>query len=88
MIQTVIQWTPRLKAFLQQADWDQTDRIKSRWIAEMDKQENISAVVTINTSDKLLVLSYERNLEEIAYRAGKNIKIDQFDIFCQNLNLF
>ena len=88
MIQTVVNWTSRLKHFLQNANWDQTDLIKQRWINEMDHQENVSATVTINMSDHTLVLNYERNLAEIGYKAGKRIKITEFDVFCQNLNSF
>ena len=88
MIQTVLPWTPRLKSFLQNATWNQSTSTKYRWIIEMDKQENVSATVTIKLSDRILVLSYERNLAEIGYTAGTCIEIEEFDTFCQNTTMF
>ena len=82
MIQTTKPWSPEIKEFLQHASWNQADTVKNRWLGEMNNQDNVSASVKINLSERTILLTYDRQLAETGYTAGKLIQITEFDSFC------
>ena len=89
MILTARQWTGEIRSFLLRAQWEGIDfpyREKFCWIAEMDHSDNWSAFVEIDYDAKAIDLKLERRRDELAFSAGKRIRIENFETFVEVFN--
>ena len=58
-------------------------REKYRWIAEMEHPDNSATFVELHFDTNSIELGFERRRDQMAFTAGKRIRIQNFETFVQ-----
>ena len=71
-------WNENIRFQLIQATWVE-DRIKARWIEQMDNPSNLQTFVDLQPSQGIVYIAFERRQDGFVFTAGKRIRVFDFD---------
>ena len=89
MIMVSREWAGNIRSFLRRTPWQGVVfpyREKYRWIAEMEHPDNSTTFVEIDFETNSIELGFERRRGQMAFTAGKRIRIENFENFVQLFN--
>ena len=72
------EWTETIRFQLIQATWAD-ERIKRRWIEQMDNPQNLQTFVDFQPNQNIVYLAFERRQEGYVFTAGKRVQVQNFD---------